>query len=84
MKVLPLKPGVGQYIATYAMLTARDFFLANFYSSGPFTYIFVCVVVLVLAVANTSSCVGPQNKIGHPAHRYRQLMQVPVLSERVI
>ena len=36
LKVLPLKPGVGQYIATYAMLTARDFFLANFYHSGPF------------------------------------------------
>ena len=39
LKVLPLKPGVGQYIATYT-LTARDFFLANFYLSGPFTCIF--------------------------------------------
>ena len=37
-------------------------------------------VLLVLAVANTGSCVGPQNEIGHPAHHYRQLMQVPVLS----
>ena len=34
----------------------------------------------VLAVTNTRSCVGPQNKIGHPAHRNRQLMAVPVLS----
>ena len=34
----------------------------------------------MLAVANISSCVGPQNKIVHPAHRHRQLMQVPVLS----
>ena len=34
----------------------------------------------MLAVANAGSCVGPQNKIGHPAHRYKQLMQVPVLS----
>ena len=25
-KVLPLKPGVGQYIAIHAMSTARDFF----------------------------------------------------------
>ena len=25
-----LKPGVGQYIAMHATLTARDFFLANF------------------------------------------------------
>ena len=34
----------------------------------------------VLAVADTGSCVGPHNKIGHPAHSYGQLMQVPVLS----
>ena len=38
----------------------------------------------VSAVSNTGSCVGPQNKIGHLAHRYRQLMQVPVLSARGI
>ena len=29
LKVLPLKPGVGQYIALHATLIARDFFLAN-------------------------------------------------------
>ena len=40
LKVLPLKPGVGQYIAIHATLTARDFFLAYFYPSGPFIYIF--------------------------------------------
>ena len=40
LKVLPLKPGVGQYIAIHATLTARDFFLAYFYTSGPFTCIF--------------------------------------------
>ena len=39
-KVLPLKPGVGQYIAIHATLTARDFFLANFYPSSAFTCIF--------------------------------------------
>ena len=55
LNALPLKPGVGQYIAIHAILTARDFFLAYFYPSSPF------------AVANTGSCVGPQNKIGHPA-----------------
>ena len=38
----------------------------------------------LLAVANTCSCVGQQNKTGHPAYRYRQLMQVPVLSARGI
>ena len=31
---------VGQYIAMHATLTARNFFLANFYPSGPFTCIF--------------------------------------------
>ena len=40
LKVLSLKPGVGQYIAMHATLTARDFFLANFFPSGPFTCIF--------------------------------------------
>ena len=62
--------GVGQYIAMHATRTARDFFLANFYPSGPFTRIFsqnVSRVFPVLAVANTGFCVGPQNKIGHPA-----------------
>ena len=40
LNVLPLKLGVGQYIAIHATLTARDFFLAYFYPSGPFTCIF--------------------------------------------
>ena len=40
LNVLPFKPGVGQYIAKHATLTARDFFLAYFYPSGPFTSIF--------------------------------------------
>ena len=65
---LPLKPGVGQNIAMHATLTARDFFLAKFYPSGPFTCIFfqnLSRVFPVLAVANTGSCVGTHNKIGH-------------------
>ena len=40
LEVLPLEPGVCQYIATHATLTVRDFFLANFYLSSPFTCIF--------------------------------------------
>ena len=32
LNVLPLKPGVGQYIAVHATVTARDFSLANFLS----------------------------------------------------
>ena len=70
LKVLRFKPGVGQYIAVHTMLTARDFFLAYFYSSCPFNCIFsqnLSQVSTALAVADTSSCVGPQNKTGHPA-----------------
>ena len=37
LNVLPLKPRVGLYKAIRAPLTAGDFFLANFYPSGPFT-----------------------------------------------
>ena len=40
LKILPLKSGVGQYIAIHATLTARVFFLAYFYPLGPFTCIF--------------------------------------------
>ena len=35
----------------------------------------------MLAVAYTGSCVGQQDKIGHLAHCYRQLMQISVLSD---
>ena len=74
LKVLPFKPGAGPYKATHATPTARDFFLTNFYPPRPFTCIFSKAspdVFPVLAVANTGSYVGPQNKIGHPAHRSR-------------
>ena len=40
LKGSPLKLGIGQGIVIHATLTARDFFLANFYPSGPFTCIF--------------------------------------------
>ena len=40
LNVIPFKPEVGQYIAIHATLTARDFFLAYFYTSSPFTCIF--------------------------------------------
>ena len=35
LNVLPLKSGVDQYIAMHVTLTARDFFLAYMYPSGP-------------------------------------------------
>ena len=40
LNVVPLKPGVGQYIAIHITLTAKDLFLAYYYPSGPFTCIF--------------------------------------------
>ena len=40
LKVLPLYPRVGQYIAMHATLTARDFFLAYFNPFRPPTCIF--------------------------------------------
>ena len=58
LNVPPLKPGVGQYIAIHAMLSARDFFLAYFYPSSPFTCIFSKTspdFFPVLAVDNTGS-----------------------------
>ena len=70
LNVLPLKPGVGQYIAIHATLTARDFFLVYFYTSGPFTCIFSKTspdFSLFWLWLTHGSCVGPQDKIGHPA-----------------
>ena len=52
LKVLPLEPGVDQYIAIHATPTARDFFLPYFHPSGPFTCIFS------KACPNFFSCVG--------------------------
>ena len=72
-KVLPLKHTVGQNKATHALPAAKDIFLE-------LIFIFWCIhlyflqnllrVFPVLAVANTSSYVGPNDKTGHPAHRY--------------
>ena len=56
LKVLLLKPGVGQYIAIHATFTARDFFLAYFYTSQSIYLHFVQNLSRffpVLAVANT-------------------------------
>ena len=64
LNILPLKPGVGHSIAIHATHNARDFFLAYFYPSGPFTCIFSKPLPIfpVLAVTNTCSCVDLQNK----------------------
>ena len=66
LNVLPLKSGVSQYIAIHATLTARDCFLAYFFRSIHLHFFQnLSQFFPVLAVANTGSCVGPQNKIGH-------------------
>ena len=67
--VLPLKPGVGKYLPIHAALTARDFFLDYFYPSGPFTSSFsqnLSRFFLCWLWLTHGSCVGLQNKIGHP------------------
>ena len=80
LNVLPLKPGVGQYIAIHATLNARDLFLAYFYPSGPFITCFfpnLSRFFPVVVVTDTSSCAGPLNKIGHPAAGCRFPCWVP-------
>ena len=69
LKVLLLKPEVGQYIAMHATLTAKDFFLANstLPVHSPAFFPNPSQVFPVLDAANTGSCVGPQNKISHLA-----------------
>ena len=70
LKVLSLKPGVGQYIAMHATLTAWDFFLANFYSFPVHSTAFfqnLSRVFPTLAAANRGSLCRPRNTIGHPA-----------------
>ena len=57
LNVVPLKPGVGQYIATHATLTARDFFLSclflHFRSIHLHFFQNLSRFFPVLAVANT-------------------------------
>ena len=70
LNVLPLKPGVGLYLAIHATLTARDITFAYFYPSGPFTCAFFpkpLPIFLCWLWLTHGSCVGPQNKIGHTA-----------------
>ena len=69
LNVLLLKPGVGRYIAMHATLTARDFFLISTLPvhSPAFFFQNRSRFLSVLAVVNTTSCVGPQNKTGHPS-----------------
>ena len=87
-KILPFKPGAGPYVAIYAAPTARDFFLASFYPSGPFTCIFSKTspefFLCWLWLTPVPVWAGRISKTGQPAHRYRQLTQVLVLIARGI
>ena len=83
LNVLPLKPGVGQYIAIHATLTARDFFLfclfRHFRSSHLHFFQNLSRFFPVLAVANTCFPCRPADQ-----NRSSCRMQVPVLSARGI
>ena len=80
-EVLPLRPGMGQYIAMHASPTANDLFLASYILllHSPAFFSNISPEFFLLAVVTAGSCVGPQNKIGHLAP-HRQLIQVPVLN----
>ena len=56
LNVLLLKPGVGQYIAIHDTLTAKYFFLAYFYPSGPFTCIFSKPLPVLWCVSPDQTC----------------------------
>ena len=86
LRVPSLKSGVNQYTAIHATLTVRDIprYFLPFWSIHLHFFQNLSRVFPVLVVAKIGSCVGPQNKVDHLAHRYRNLMQVPVLSARGI
>ena len=71
LTVLPLKPGVDQYIAIHATLTARDFFLSCLFLHFRSIHLHFCKTSPDFSLCwlwlTHSSCVGPQNKTGHPA-----------------
>ena len=66
---LPLKPGVAQYIAKLRLLPGISSLLIIFTLPvhSPAFFQNFSQVFSVLAVTDTGACVGPQNKIGHPA-----------------
>ena len=68
-------PGISSWLISILPVHSHAFF-----SKNPPDFF----LLPVLAVSKTGSCVGALNKIGHPARRYRQLKQVPVLSARGI
>ena len=73
-KVFPLKHGVGQNTAKHVLPTTKDFFsilVSTLPAHSPAFFKNISPLFPVLAVANIGSCVGSQDKIGHPAGRSR-------------
>ena len=82
LNVLPLKPGVGQYIAIHATLTSRDFsslLISTLPVHSPAFIPKPFPIFPVLAVANTWFLCRPAEWNRSPCR-----MQVPVLSARGI
>ena len=73
-----------QKLKTHLLKTQNPKVLPSFRSIHRHFFQNLSRVFPVLAAAHTCSCVGPQNKIGHPAHCYRQLVRVPLLNVRGI
>ena len=70
LKVLPLKPGVDQYIlpCIFRLLPGiSSLLISTLPVHSPAFFQNLSQVFPVLAAANTGSCVGRQNKVGHLA-----------------
>ena len=70
LNVLPLNSGVGQYIAIHCYAYCQVFIpclFPHFRSAHLHFFLNLSRFFPVLAMGNTSSFVGPQDKIGHPA-----------------
>ena len=82
LKVIPLKPAVGVFIACLLLLLPgiSSFLISTLQVHSPAFFENLSQVFPVLAAANTGSCVGPQNK-----RKWLPCwMQVPVMSAREI
>ena len=68
LKVLSLKPGVGQNIAMHASPTVRNVSLSNHFSpSRQSVLLILSTPFLSLRFGKAGSSVGPPIKTGHPA-----------------
>ena len=67
LSVLPLKLRVGQYGYMLCILSGiSSLVISLLLVNSPAFFPKPLLIFPVLAVANTGSCVGQQNKVGHP------------------